>query len=221
MSSWRKLMTPLNEKYEPQESSSASSLVQSNFGKISTLLKNKDQYQESLQTTTTYNDKLKTLHNQMSKLKGELSKYSTTRGRDRPTKTLSKINKTLGDELSPEHQHQRINLTQETYNSPIKIAQEDLVEDEDEELQTNSLKDRHRLQSDFLKVSTSSVQKYIMQDSLSPKSLMDDPFSTTLDNKSNSSKVIFADDIQEKETTRYPQKSHAKTLSILKNAVYF
>jgi len=29
--------------------------------------------------------------------------------------------------------------------------------------------------------------------------------------------VIFVDDIQEKETTRYPKKSHAKTLSILKN----
>lgn len=36
MSSWRKLMSPVNEKYYPQDSSS--SLAKSNFGKSSSLL---------------------------------------------------------------------------------------------------------------------------------------------------------------------------------------
>ncbi len=36
MSSWRKLMSPVSQKYYPQDS--ASSLAQSNFGKSSSLL---------------------------------------------------------------------------------------------------------------------------------------------------------------------------------------
>lgn len=145
----------------------------------------------------------------MSKLKGELSKYSTTRERNnnRPSKVLAKINKTLGDDISPlsppPKEIQRINQTQEIADmshSPMKIITcEELEDDEEEQVQEevkiSPKRDRHHLKSDFtqhrqkMSIASSNSNKYIMQDALSPKSLMDDPFAETLD-KSNGKGII-------------------------------
>jgi len=143
----------------------------------------------------------------MSKLKGELSKYSTTRERNKPTKILAKINKTLGDELSPlspPRENLRINQTQaiDTSHSPTMkiITAEELEEEEEEpqeEVKISPKRDRHHLKSDFTqhrqKMSISSPNsKYILQDALSPKSLMDDdPFADTIDNNKSNGKGII------------------------------
>jgi len=71
MSSWRNLMTPLNEKYQPQESIN-SSLGQSKFTRTNSI---KSTERESLRGSL-YNEKMHSLQSEMSRLKNQLGRYS-------------------------------------------------------------------------------------------------------------------------------------------------